>query len=168
MRRWQSVFNPAIRAQSVRQQRRGLKQAATHNSLAADEIASDAETPYGKYVGMSGADIVHEIFRERQVDMIFGYPGGAILPVFDAIHESDSFKFVLPRHEQGGGHMAEGYARVTGKPGVLIVTSGPGATNAVTPMQDALSDGIPLVVITGQVPTTMIGTDAFQVGVHAR
>ncbi|KAL8626416.1 hypothetical protein Q9189_007887 [Teloschistes chrysophthalmus] len=91
-----------------------------------------------------------------------GYPGGAILPVFDAIFNSKHFDFILPRHEQGAGHMAEGYARASGKPGVVLVTSGPGATNVVTPMQDALSDGTPLVVFTGQVVTGAIGTDAFQ------
>jgi acetolactate synthase-1/2/3 large subunit len=96
--------------------------------------------------------------------MIFtvGYPGGAILPVFDAIYNSKHFDFVLPRHEQGAGHMAEGYARASGKPGVVLVTSGPGATNVITPMQDALSDGTPLVVFCGQVVTSAIGTDAFQ------
>ena len=91
-----------------------------------------------------------------------GYPGGAILPVFDAIYNSKHFDFILPRHEQGAGHMAEGYARASGKPGVVLVTSGPGATNVVTPMQDALSDGTPMVVFCGQVPTTAIGSDAFQ------
>jgi len=91
-----------------------------------------------------------------------GYPGGAILPVFDAIFNSKHFDFILPRHEQGAGHMAQGYARASGKPGVVLVTSGPGATNVITPMQDALSDGTPLVVFTGQVPTSAIGTDAFQ------
>jgi acetolactate synthase-1/2/3 large subunit len=93
---------------------------------------------------------------------IVGYPGGAILPVFDAIYNSKHFEFILPKHEQGAGHMAEGYARASGKPGVVLVTSGPGATNVVTPMQDALSDGTPLVVFCGQVPTTAIGSDAFQ------
>ncbi len=93
---------------------------------------------------------------------LVGYPGGAILPVFDAIYNSKHFEFILPRHEQGAGHMAEGYARASGKPGVVLVTSGPGATNVVTPMQDALSDGTPLVVFCGQVPTSAIGTDAFQ------
>ncbi|KAL8838761.1 MAG: hypothetical protein Q9170_002010 [Blastenia crenularia] len=91
-----------------------------------------------------------------------GYPGGAILPVFDAIYNSKHFDFILPRHEQGAGHMAEGYARASGKPGVVVVTSGPGATNVITPMQDALSDGTPMVVFTGQVVTGAIGTDAFQ------
>ena len=98
----------------------------------------------------------------HNVKQIFGYPGGAILPVFDAIHNSKNFDFVLPRHEQGAGHMAEGYARVSGKPGVVLVTSGPGATNVITPMQDALSDGTPMVVFCGQVATNLIGSDAFQ------
>jgi acetolactate synthase-1/2/3 large subunit len=91
-----------------------------------------------------------------------GYPGGAILPVFDAIYNSPHFDFILPRHEQGAGHMAEGYARATGKPGVVLVTSGPGATNVITPMQDALMDGTPMVVFCGQVVTSAIGSDAFQ------
>lgn len=91
-----------------------------------------------------------------------GYPGGAILPVFDAIFQSKHFDFILPRHEQGAGHMAEGYARASGKPGVVVVTSGPGATNVVTPMQDALMDGTPMVVFCGQVVTSAIGSDAFQ------
>ena len=91
-----------------------------------------------------------------------GYPGGAILPVFDAIYNSKHFDFILPKHEQGAGHMAEGYARASGKPGVVLVTSGPGATNVITPMQDALSDGTPMVVFCGQVPTSAIGSDAFQ------
>jgi acetolactate synthase I/II/III large subunit len=96
------------------------------------------------------------------IHSIVGYPGGAILPVFDAIFNSKHFEFILPKHEQGAGHMAEGYARASGKPGVVLVTSGPGATNVITPMQDALSDGTPMVVFCGQVPTTAIGTDAFQ------
>jgi acetolactate synthase-1/2/3 large subunit len=98
----------------------------------------------------------------HDVKQVFGYPGGAILPVFDAIYNSPHFDFVLPRHEQGAGHMAEGYARVSGKPGVVLVTSGPGATNVITPMQDALSDGVPMVVFCGQVATNLIGSDAFQ------
>lgn len=97
-----------------------------------------------------------------KVHVAVGYPGGAILPVFDAIHNSPHFEFVLPRHEQGAGHMAEGYARASGKPGVVLVTSGPGATNVVTPMADALADGVPMVVFTGQVVTSAIGSDAFQ------
>ena len=114
------------------------------------------------FVGMSGGQIFHEMMLRHGVKHIFGYPGGAILPVFDAIYNSPHFDFILPRHEQGAGHMAEGYARVSGKPGVVLVTSGPGATNVVTPMQDALSDGVPLVVFCGQVATSVIGSDAFQ------
>ena len=114
------------------------------------------------FVGLSGGQIFHEMMLRHGVKHIFGYPGGAILPVFDAIYQSPHFEFVLPRHEQGAGHMAEGYARVSGLPGVVLVTSGPGATNVVTPMQDALSDGVPLIVFTGQVATSAIGSDAFQ------
>ncbi|GAA94134.1 uncharacterized protein L969DRAFT_86244 [Mixia osmundae IAM 14324] len=114
------------------------------------------------FVGMSGGQIFHEMMLRHNVKHVFGYPGGAILPVFDAIYNSPHFDFVLPRHEQGAGHMAEGYARVSGKPGVVLVTSGPGATNVVTPMQDAMSDGTPLVVFCGQVATSAIGSDAFQ------
>lgn len=114
------------------------------------------------FVGLTGGQIFHEMMVRHKVDTIFGYPGGAILPVYDAIYNSDKFKFVLPRHEQGAGHMAEGYAKASGKPGVVLVTSGPGATNVITPMADALGDGIPLVVFTGQVATSAIGTDAFQ------
>ncbi|KAJ5760747.1 Thiamine pyrophosphate enzyme C-terminal TPP-binding [Penicillium odoratum] len=113
-------------------------------------------------VGMSGGEIFHEMMMRLDVKHIFGYPGGAILPVFDAIYNSKNFDFILPKHEQGAGHMAEGYARASGKPGVVLVTSGPGATNVITPMQDAMSDGIPMVVFTGQVVTSAIGTDAFQ------
>lgn len=111
---------------------------------------------------MSGGEIFHEMMLRHGVKHIFGYPGGAILPVFDAIYNSDRFDFILPRREDGAGHMAEGYARVSGKPGVVLVTSGPGATNVVTPMQDAMSDGTPLVVFCGQVATSAIGSDAFQ------
>ncbi|KIY70422.1 acetolactate synthase [Cylindrobasidium torrendii FP15055 ss-10] len=114
------------------------------------------------FIGLTGGDIFHEMMLRHNVTQIFGYPGGAILPVFDAIYNSTHFDFVLPRHEQGAGHMAEGYARVSGKPGVVLVTSGPGATNVITAMQDAMSDGVPLVVFTGQVATSAIGTDAFQ------
>ncbi|GLB41575.1 putative acetolactate synthase [Lyophyllum shimeji] len=114
------------------------------------------------FVGLSGGQIFHEMMLRHGVKHIFGYPGGAILPVFDAIYKSEHFEFVLPRHEQGAGHMAEGYARISGKPGVVLVTSGPGATNVITPMQDALSDGVPLVVFSGQVATSAIGSDAFQ------
>ncbi|KAK1759257.1 thiamine diphosphate-binding protein [Echria macrotheca] len=114
------------------------------------------------FIGKTGGEIFHEMMLRHGVKHIFGYPGGAILPVFDAIHNSPHFDFVLPRHEQGAGHMAEGYARASGKPGVVLVTSGPGATNVVTPMADALADGTPMVVFCGQVVTSAIGSDAFQ------
>lgn len=113
-------------------------------------------------VGLTGGEIFHEMLARHRVPHVFGYPGGAVLPVLDAIHNTQHFNFILPRHEQGGGHMAQGYARITGKPGVCLVTSGPGATNIVTPMQDAFMDGTPLVVFCGQVPCSLIGTDAFQ------
>ncbi|MEM7300211.1 MAG: acetolactate synthase 3 large subunit [Pseudomonadota bacterium] len=111
---------------------------------------------------MTGAEMVVQALIDNGVEDIFGYPGGAVLPIYDELHQQESVRHVLVRHEQGAGHAAEGYARATGKPGVLLVTSGPGATNAVTPLQDALMDSIPLVCITGQVPTALIGSDAFQ------
>lgn len=114
------------------------------------------------FIGKTGGEIFHEMMLRQGVKHIFGYPGGAILPVFDAIYNSKHFEFILPKHEQGAGHMAEGYARATGKPGVVLVTSGPGATNVITPLQDALSDGTPMVVFCGQVVTNAIGSDAFQ------
>lgn len=114
------------------------------------------------FIGKTGGEIFHEMMLRHEVKHVFGYPGGAILPVFDAIYNSKHFEFILPKHEQGAGHMAEGYARASGKPGVVLVTSGPGATNVITPIQDAFSDGIPLVVFSGQVPTAAIGSDGFQ------
>ncbi|QQV79006.1 acetolactate synthase 3 large subunit [Sphingomonas aliaeris] len=110
----------------------------------------------------SGADILVEALCDLGVEIVFGYPGGAVLPIYDAIFRSGRIKHILVRHEQAATHAAEGYARSTGKPGVVLVTSGPGATNAVTGITDALMDPIPMVVITGQVPTALIGTDAFQ------
>ncbi|MDQ2891795.1 MAG: acetolactate synthase 3 large subunit [Pseudomonadota bacterium] len=110
----------------------------------------------------SGADILVEALCDLGVEIVFGYPGGAVLPIYDAMFRSKRLKHILVRHEQAATHAAEGYARSTGKPGVVLVTSGPGATNAVTGITDALMDSIPMVVITGQVPTALIGTDAFQ------
>ncbi|MEG3124766.1 acetolactate synthase 3 large subunit [Sphingomonas sp. GB1N7] len=110
----------------------------------------------------SGADILVEALCDLGVEVVFGYPGGAVLPIYDAMFRSGRIKHILVRHEQAATHAAEGYARSTGKPGVVLVTSGPGATNAVTGITDALMDSIPMVVITGQVPTALIGTDAFQ------
>jgi len=111
---------------------------------------------------MTGAQIVLKALADQGVEHIFGYPGGAVLPIYDELHQQDALKHVLVRHEQGAVHAAEGYARSTGKVGVVLVTSGPGATNAVTGLTDALMDSIPVVCITGQVPTHLIGNDAFQ------
>jgi acetolactate synthase-1/2/3 large subunit len=111
---------------------------------------------------MTGAEMVVQALIDNGVKHVFGYPGGAVLPIYDEIFQQDELEHVLVRHEQGAGHAAEGYARSTGKAGVMLVTSGPGATNAVTPLQDALMDSIPLVCLTGQVPTTLIGSDGFQ------
>lgn len=110
---------------------------------------------------LTGADLMLQALKREQVEVIFGYPGGAVLPIYDSLYDADILH-VLPRHEQGGIHAAEGYARITGKPGVVIVTSGPGATNIVTGLTDAMMDSLPLVVFTGQVGTGVIGTDAFQ------
>ena len=111
---------------------------------------------------MTGAEMVIQALADQGVEHIFGYPGGAALPIYDAMFQQDKVQHILVRHEQGAGHMAEGYARSTGKVGVVLVTSGPGATNVVTPLTDALMDSVPLVVISAQVPTTLIGTDGFQ------
>src|SRR5438067_13834449 len=111
---------------------------------------------------MTGAEMVVEALKDQGVDTLFGYPGGAVLPIYDAIFQQNYVQHVLVRHQQGAAHAAEGYARSTGKVGVLLVTSGPGATNAITGLTDALMDSIPLVCLTGQVPTHLIGSDAFQ------
>ena len=111
---------------------------------------------------MTGARMVVQALKDQGVEVVFGYPGGAVLPIYDEIFQQNDIRHILVRHEQGAVHAAEGYARSTGKPGVVLVTSGPGATNAVTGITDALLDSIPLVVLTGQVPTFLIGNDAFQ------
>jgi len=111
---------------------------------------------------MTGAEMVIQALTDQGVTDIFGYPGGAVLPMYDVIFQQDKVRHILVRHEQGATHMAEGYARSTGKVGVVLVTSGPGATNAVTGLTDALMDSIPMVCITGQVATPLIGSDAFQ------
>jgi acetolactate synthase-1/2/3 large subunit len=111
---------------------------------------------------MSGAELVIKALIDQGVEVIFGYPGGAVLPIYDALFKQNAIRHILVRHEQGAVHAAEGYARSTGKPGVVLVTSGPGATNAVTGLTDALMDSIPIVCLTGQVATHLIGTDAFQ------
>ncbi|EFR93343.1 acetolactate synthase, large subunit, biosynthetic type, partial [Listeria innocua FSL J1-023] len=114
-----------------------------------------------KKLNKSGAELLIDSLKKQQVEMIFGYPGGAVLPLYDAFYDCD-IPHILTRHEQGAIHAAEGYARVTGKPGVVVVTSGPGATNVLTGIADAMSDSIPLVIFTGQVHTPGIGKDAFQ------
>ena len=111
---------------------------------------------------MTGAEIVFKALEDKGVEYIFGYPGGAVLPIYDELKNHKNIKHILVRHEQGAGHAAEGYARSSGKPGVVLVTSGPGATNVVTALTDAYMDSVPLVCISGQVPTHLIGTDAFQ------
>src|SRR6201993_4430833 len=109
---------------------------------------------------MTGAEMVIQALADQGVEVIFGYPGGAVLPIYDALFHEERLRHILVRHEQGAAHAAEGYARSTGKPGVVLVTSGPGATNAVTGIVDALMDSIPLVVLTGQVATHLIGSAA--------
>ena len=111
---------------------------------------------------LTGAEIVFKCLEDQNVEHIFGYPGGAVLPIYDELKNHETIKHILVRHEQGAGHAAEGYARSSGKPGVVLVTSGPGATNVVTALTDAYMDSVPLVCISGQVPTHLIGTDAFQ------
>ncbi len=126
------------------------------------KLTSTSATDKPKYKGRIGAQILHEmLIGTHKVDTIFGYPGGAILPVFDQLYKTPA-KFILNRHEQASGHCADGYARATGKPGVCIVTSGPGATNTVTPLATANMDSVPIVVFSGQVATKVIGNDAFQ------
>ena len=110
----------------------------------------------------AGAEVLLRALKEQGVEVIFGYPGGAVLPIYDAIFQQNAIRHILVRHEQAAVHAAEGYARSTGKVGCVLVTSGPGATNAVTGLLDALMDSIPLVCLTGQVPTHLIGNDAFQ------
>ncbi|WP_313507494.1 thiamine pyrophosphate-binding protein, partial [Stutzerimonas nitrititolerans] len=111
---------------------------------------------------LSGAEMVVRFLRDEGVKYIYGYPGGAVLHIYDALFKEKSIEHILVRHEQAATHMADGYARATGKAGVVLVTSGPGATNAITGIATAFMDSIPMVVISGQVPSNMVGTDAFQ------
>src|SRR6201990_841970 len=132
-----------------------MAKAAKETKAAKDEMNGAKE--------MTGAEMVSDALSDQGVEHIFGYPAGAVLPIYDALfQQSNRLQHVLWRHEQGASHAAEGYARSTGKVGCVLVTSGPGATNAVTGLTDALCDSIPLVCITGQVPTHLIGSDAFQ------
>ncbi|HCL57675.1 MAG TPA: acetolactate synthase large subunit, partial [Spirochaetia bacterium] len=111
---------------------------------------------------MTGAKILIESLKKEGVNTVFGYPGGSVIPIFDALYGDKELKLILPRHEQAGGHAADAYSRATGKPGVVIATSGPGATNITTALATAYLDSVPLVAFTGQVKQTLIGTDAFQ------
>jgi len=113
-------------------------------------------------VELSGSEIIIQFLKDEGVEHLFGYPGGAVLHIYDALHKQNDIKHILVRHEQGAAHAADGYARATGKPGVCLVTSGPGATNAITGIATAFMDSVPLIVITGQVPSHAIGSDAFQ------
>src|ERR1700712_2510186 len=115
-----------------------------------------------EFLTQSGAEILLRALKAQGVEVIFGYPGGAVLPIYDAIFQQNAIRHILVRHEQAAVHGAEGYARSTGRVGCVLVTSGPGATNAVTGLVDALMDSVPLVCLTGQVPTHLIGNDAFQ------
>ena len=125
-------------------------------------ITDTAVAPTVAVDGQNGAEVLLRALREQGVEVVFGYPGGAVLPIYDALYQQNSIRHILVRHEQAAVHAAEGYARSTGKVGVVLVTSGPGATNAVTGLVDALMDSIPVVCLTGQVPTHLIGNDAFQ------
>ena len=111
---------------------------------------------------LTGAEILIRSLEDEGVEYLFGYPGGAVLHIYDAIYKQDKVEHILVRHEQAATHAADGYARSSGKPGVVLVTSGPGATNAITGIATAYMDSIPMVVFTGQVPTSLIGNDAFQ------
>src|SRR3984885_2279854 len=140
----------------------GAMQAQKQNLMRNETKPADAAMPVAHTSLMSGAEIVIQALKDQGVETIFGYPGGAVLPIYDALFKQNSIQHVLVRHEQGAVHAAEGYARSSGKVGVVLVTSGPGATNAVTGLTDALMDSIPVVCLTGQVPTHLIGNDAFQ------
>ena len=140
--------------------------AAPRAGPGADRRAGFAVIPVKEQVmsaePICGADIVIKALVDQGVDVVFGYPGGAVLPIYDSLFKQNALRHILVRQEGGAVHAAEGYARSTGKVGVVLVTSGPGATNAVTGLTDALMDSVPVVCLTGQVPTHLIGNDAFQ------
>src|SRR5512139_4063628 len=138
--------------------------ASGHGPLRAFFIAAGRKVTKGNDMTreMTGAEMVIQALADQNVEHVFGYPGGAVLPIYDASFSQNQVRHILVRHEQGAVHAAEGYARSTGQVGCVLVTSGPGATNAVTGLTDALCDSVPLVVVTGQVPTHLIGNDAFQ------
>src|SRR5262245_66455768 len=129
---------------------------------AASAPPADPDPQPGESMQVTGAQALVGALERLGVDVVFGIPGGAILPAYDPLFDSHSLRHILVRHEQGAGHAASGYATVTGRPGVCIATSGPGATNLVTPLADAYMDSVPVVAITGQVPSNLIGTDGFQ------
>src|SRR5215472_5602626 len=133
-----------------------MSSCATMNKLTADLPAETADS------SATGAEVLLRVLKDQGVEVIFGYPGGAVLPIYDAIFQQNAIRHILVRHEQAAVHAAEGYARSTGRVGVVLVTSGPGATSAVTGLTDALMDSVPVVCLTGQVPTHLIGNDAFQ------
>src|SRR5690625_273618 len=135
-----------------------MAQAKTPTIDSPDEKKAQASEP----LVLNGAELLIQTLKDEKVDTIFGYPGGAVLPIYDALFGEHDINHVLIRHEQAGTHAADGYARATGKAGVVLVTSGPGGTNTVTGIATAAMDSIPLVVFTGQVPTELIGNDAFQ------
>jgi acetolactate synthase-1/2/3 large subunit len=150
-----------------------LKKCQTLKTLKADynakpfhqylQIKNESDVDFYKDLsGKTGGEIIIEMLQRLGVDTVFGYPGGTALPIIDSMTKYKNIRYIVPRHEQGAGHMAEGYAKSTGKVGVIIVTSGPGATNIITPLADALNDGIPIVAFSAQVPTFSVGTDAFQ------
>src|SRR6056297_2017830 len=132
------------------------------SALKSSKKTTRRQKEFGMTRQMSGGEMVIQALADQGVDYVFGYPGGAVLPIYDELFQQEEVKHILVRQEGGAVHAAEGYARSTGKVGVVLVTSGPGATNAVTGLTDALLDSIPLVCITGQVPTHLIGSDAFQ------
>ncbi len=155
---------PAAKTDSTKPSATRSKESAADVSEASAQalpVLGKPVGPTGRYIGMTGAQILLQMLVEHGVTDAFGYPGGAILPTFDQLYEKQ-LNFILVRHEQGAGHMADGYARATGKPGIVIVTSGPGATNTVTPLGTAYMDSIPMIVFSGQVRTYVIGNDAFQ------
>lgn len=132
------------------------------NQLEGESMRANAKAETESVTGtMTGAEILIESLKRENVEIIFGYPGGAVLPIYDALYKNP-IRHILAKHEQGAIHAAEGYARVSGKPGVVIATSGPGATNLITGITDAMMDSLPLVIFTGQVATNVIGSDAFQ------
>src|SRR5205809_5567800 len=171
----QTTTTPGSRAGLARSVRQGngpsprdLAARAAAREAAAGQRPDPANRPTApgtepaESMQVTGAQALVAALERLGVDVVFGIPGGAILPAYDPLFDSRSVRHILVRHEQGAGHAATGYAQVTGRPGVCMATSGPGATNLVTPLADAYMDSVPVVAITGQVPSALIGTDGFQ------